>query len=238
VKIPYGYIYETKNLINKKLYVGKRKGFFCGWYFGGGKLLRRALLKYGINNFRIRILHLAYSEIELNSLEIRTIRNYRKRFGKARMYNLSNGGEGMSGWHHSPRSKSKIKKSNTGRVHTDATKEKIRIANIGRRHSRSTRMKMSATHKRIGTGNWMLGRRLDHITIEKLSISHLGQIPWNKGKNLSLEHREKIGHAHAGIKHTTLWNSRIQNTLRTRVVRKKISDGVKASWKYRRLQHG
>lgn len=51
------YIYEIKNLVNGKTYIGQRK---CPEdktsetdinYMGSGELIRKAIKKYGINNF-------------------------------------------------------------------------------------------------------------------------------------------------------------------------------------------
>jgi hypothetical protein len=36
----------------------------------------------------------------------------------------------------------------------------------------------------------------------KLSIANKDQIPWSKGKHFTEEHREKLGKAHFGLKHT------------------------------------
>jgi len=57
--IKYGYIYKTTNLKNGKIYIGKHKynpeePFET--YLGSGTILRRALKKYGKENFSKEIL--------------------------------------------------------------------------------------------------------------------------------------------------------------------------------------
>lgn len=75
----YGFIYETTNLINGKKYIGSHKRSQDlkdpddSWYLGSGKLLWRAFEKYGVNNFRRRILVECYSQEELESEETRIL---------------------------------------------------------------------------------------------------------------------------------------------------------------------
>lgn len=68
----YGFVYETTNQINGMKCIGKciygRKN---NWetYLGSGVYLKRAIKKYGKNNFTREILEDAYSDEELNELE-------------------------------------------------------------------------------------------------------------------------------------------------------------------------
>lgn len=69
---PYGFVYETTNKINGMKYIGKciyhRQN---NWetYLGSGTYLKRAISKYGKENFIRTILEEAYSDEELNKLE-------------------------------------------------------------------------------------------------------------------------------------------------------------------------
>ena len=48
----YGYIYKTTNLINGKIYIGQHKSEeYDSSYYGSGKLIRRAIEKYGITKY-------------------------------------------------------------------------------------------------------------------------------------------------------------------------------------------
>ena len=52
-----GYIYDTTNLINGKKYIGKHKSKeFDKNYYGSGTSLKKALEKYGKENFSIKII--------------------------------------------------------------------------------------------------------------------------------------------------------------------------------------
>jgi hypothetical protein len=96
------YIYETKNLINGKTYIGQRK---CPknktpetdiGYMGSGIYLKRAFLKYGNENFRKRIIigNIPYKD-EINRLEVYYIGLYKKH--RMAEYNIAAGGQGNIG---------------------------------------------------------------------------------------------------------------------------------------------
>ena len=52
-----GYIYKTSNLINNKIYIGKRqKSKFDKYYLGSGKKLKSAIQHYGKENFKCEVI--------------------------------------------------------------------------------------------------------------------------------------------------------------------------------------
>lgn len=84
-------IYEIKNNINGKSYIGQYSGESFDKYFGSGKLIKSAIKKYGLENFSKIILEECFNKTELNEKEIfwidklKTIENG---------YNLTEGGTG------------------------------------------------------------------------------------------------------------------------------------------------
>ncbi len=68
----FGFVYETTNLINGMKYIGKcifnRQNDWNN-YLGSGTYLKRAMKKYGKDNFQREILFLAINNEELNELE-------------------------------------------------------------------------------------------------------------------------------------------------------------------------
>lgn len=88
-------LYVTVNLINGNVYGGKHTYTTKrGKYLGSGYRLKRAIEKYGIENFKVRILRLnVVDEATLNRREIRLIRLLKYIYGK-RCYNLHIGGQG------------------------------------------------------------------------------------------------------------------------------------------------
>jgi group I intron endonuclease len=96
----YYYIYITFNLINNKIYVGKR-GCDCLpeddiEYLGSGSILFKALRKYGKENFKKEILEVCEKSV-LNEKEryyISLFKANKRDIG----YNLTSGGEDTDGW--------------------------------------------------------------------------------------------------------------------------------------------
>lgn len=63
-------IYKTTNLINGKIYIGKHqtKNLNDG-YIGSGKLLKRAIKKYGLDQFKTEIVEICPTEAHMNLAE-------------------------------------------------------------------------------------------------------------------------------------------------------------------------
>jgi len=87
-----GYIYLTTNLINNKKYVGMTTKMNPN-YFGSGKLIRRAINKYGKENFTFEILEYADTFEELCELERKYIKKYNA-IEDDNFYNVHEGGNG------------------------------------------------------------------------------------------------------------------------------------------------
>ena len=90
-------IYKITNKLNGKIYVGKHqtKDLNDG-YMGSGKLLRRAIAKYGIENFKKEILFQFDSETEMNSKEAELVTE--EFCLREDTYNLCEGGHGGFGY--------------------------------------------------------------------------------------------------------------------------------------------
>ncbi len=132
-------IYKATNKINQKVYIGKsiynlstRKSqhkydslnkrtnhYFCN-----------ALRKHGIDNFKWETIDTAKTEKELNLLEQLYIEEYRL---KGKDYNLTDGGEGVSGLKVSKETKRKLSESHKGHKPTEETLKKMSKAqkNVG-----------------------------------------------------------------------------------------------------------
>jgi hypothetical protein len=71
----------------------------------------------------------------------------RKDLGTGILRNLTDGGEGVSGYRHSDETKMFIKEVGKGRKHSDKTKKKISIGNKGKKQTEETKKKIGDANR-------------------------------------------------------------------------------------------
>ena len=110
----YYIIYKTTNLINGRFYIGKHQtSDLYDDYVGSGKLLKRAIKKYGIDNFKTEIVEMCPTEAHMNLAEkIYVI------IDSEVSYNLCRGGKGGFGYINS-QVEERIKKNKKARTSTN-----------------------------------------------------------------------------------------------------------------------
>lgn len=182
----YGYIYITYNKINGKIYIGQRKGEYDKSYYGSGKYLKRAIEKYGVENFENRIIQWCKTKEELNEKEKYWIAKYncnaRNKFG----YNIASGGSNGNIYEYMTDERKlevKLKISNSlkgntrskGKVRSEKTKQNISNSLKGNKH--------------------LLGHKHSSETIEKMKENNKGENNPMYGKKHSEETRRKISEA-------------------------------------------
>jgi hypothetical protein len=155
------------------------------YYIGKGKK-RRAWSKVGRSisvpndNDQILILKSNLTEQEAFRHEKYMIFVFgRKDIGTGILRNLTDGGEGASGYKHSEEAKKKLSKKAKGRPMSDQAKAKLSAVMAGKTASEETRAKMSATRK---------GRVYSEEHRAKISKS-------NTGKKLSDQSKAKVSEA-------------------------------------------
>jgi group I intron endonuclease len=150
-------IYKTTNLINGKIYVGKDK-YNNPNYYGSGELLKKAIKKYGKENFRKDIVEFCNSIEHLNEREIYWIATFNATTRDIG-YNLNKGGVGGCPM---------------GHYVSEETKQKIREKRLGKKHTEETKRKFSETRKGK-PAPWNKGRKHTPEQIEVNRKAHLGK---------------------------------------------------------------
>jgi group I intron endonuclease len=182
----YGYIYKTTNLCNQRFYIGKRvKSKFDKSYHGSGKILKNALKKYGIENFKTEVLIEVDCKNTLELLERYFIAQYRN-LG-FNIYNIAKGGEGGDTLSDHPR-KLEIYKFRAKKI-AEAFKKNPRVGRKGKNHH-----------------FWGKKRSLEDL--KKMSLAR-------KGKSLSKEHKKKISLGLLNTKHNYNWSQEAKQRIRT-----------------------
>lgn len=204
-----GYVYETINLKNNKIYIGqKNKDSIDKNYFGSGKLILKAIKKYGKDNFVLEMLCWKKTAKELDEAERFFIKAYdstNKNIG----YNISLGGQTgfMKGCHHTQEAKERMSEGRKGMVFTEEHKRKIGESGKGKHPKTLTeewkrRIGLAGIGNKSRTGMPSPTKGIPHTEEAKarMSKSHMGQPAWNKGIHLSDEHKRKLSESKKGIK--------------------------------------
>jgi len=186
----FGLIYRATNLTNGKAYVGKtRKTLEYRWKRHLGQPLHvfgKALAKYGPEAFQLEVIEVIaantpeYLQELLNRSERKFIANFNTKVPNG--YNLTDGGEGGSGYKHTPEAHVKMHLAQLGNK-----------KGVGRKKSPEEIEKMRQ--------RW-LGHKKSPETLEKMRLGMLGKPSARKGVKLSDETKEKIRQKRLG-KHTS-----------------------------------
>jgi hypothetical protein len=167
------YVYKITNNSNGKIYIGKTNDLEKRWYNHVYCALvnkeptyfYNAIRKYGAKNFSIEVIEERLSEelvLERETHWIDFLKSRRRDIG----YNMTDGGDGVSGL-----------------KHTEENKEKQRVKMLGRKASNETKAKMSKAHK---------GQMVSLETKEKISKANSGENNGMFGKSITKETRNKL----------------------------------------------
>lgn len=212
-------IYQIKNLVNGKVYIGSSVDIKSRWRNHLSKLrnnkhhsrhLQRAWDKYGENSFEFSIVEYVSSEINLLEIEQKWIDKTKCcdiNFG----YNIIQKAESNIG--HKWTEESKQKSSNAkkgkylgennpfyGKEHSDETKEKMSKSHIGVKHSDESKKKISESQRSIS------GTKVSH----KLNVNDVKVIKEYLNKGIDYKEIAEIFGVHKTtinmIKHGRRWS--------------------------------
>jgi hypothetical protein len=222
-----GYVYIITNKVDGKVYIGKttrsveeRWREHVSHCKSSNLKFSNAIKKYGNDSFLVETIDSASSDNELNFLECFYIEVLKSNVSG---YNLTKGGEGVSGLIRSEETRHKLSLAGKGRIvpeerrerirlsmlgknrrpMSDAQKEQVRVASTGRFCSQETREKMSKARKgqkrtqefKDRLSKLKTGVKLSEAHKDALSLAHKGKQP-RLGTKHSDETKEKLREAH------------------------------------------
>jgi group I intron endonuclease len=237
-------IYKYRNLINGKEYVGQTNNFkdrsMNHKSFGNKKcLLDRAINKYGIKNFSIRLVDVANDDEDLNRKEQFYIHYFDCKYPKG--YNLTDGGTGRRGYNVSEETKRKISKANKGKIRSEEVRMKMSESskgsknnNYGKIHTDEAKIKISKAN--IGSRNGRWGVKLTEEQKRRVSEVHTNKIvtdetrkkisEGNKGKKLKEETKKKLSEMNKGKKLTKESIRKRTETLKRKRIEKLLGEFI------------
>lgn len=212
------FVYITTNLINNKKYLGKHNGKNSN-YLGSGELLKKAIEKYGKENFKLEIIKECKTDEEAYELE----KELSLKFNVVEdneWYNMRIGGDGFSSGKLHPM---------FGITKTKEHRKKLSDANLGKKQSEEQKLKHSLDMSGVNNPCYGLknknhpayGHKKTEIGIKNISKAQ-------KGRIRSDEEIEKLKKSRIG-KGTGNRNSMVNPENR-----KKVSEALKLSWALRK----
>jgi hypothetical protein len=180
------------------------KGKWNPNYYGSGKLIRRALNKYGKENFLVQLICKCHSKEELEAQEIYYIAKYREKLGFYRLYNLSSGGKSSCGIKLSQERIDQIRLINTGKKRTPEQKARWRLSYLRFLNSMlpSDRVEFLGKRRR-GKSEWKtFSEEKKESIIQRLKKAN---------ENYPQSARDKISAKMKGRK--CLWGDKVKETL-------------------------
>lgn len=159
-------IYKTTNLLDGKFYIGAHSTEILeDGYLGSGKYLKRAVLKYGRENFAREILFVYSDKEQMYSKEREIVTE--DFILTNNVYNLKLGGSGGNPG---------IVGAFAGRIHSEESREKISQATTGRKNSPAAIQRMIDNHPQ---------KKLDPVEYREY-MRAIARVPCSEEKKLKL----------------------------------------------------
>lgn len=237
-------IYEIRNTVNGKRYIGSSVNIKARWRAHRSALnrninvsikLQRAWEKYGEASFEFNIIEIVTGDKkELYKRE----QYYIDLYDSANSgYNISKAAGSCAGYHHTEDAKERISKAHKGENHPQYGKRGENSPNYGRKHSEESKRKMSKA---------LSGKKFSKERIEKMSgeNSHLygkyGKDNYNYGRKHTSETKAKISAANAGENHPMYGLPKEDNPnygrKHTQETLDKKSESMKIHWENKRAE--
>lgn len=165
-------VYKITNIKNNNMYIGKTynlkvrlQNHIRDSKKSNPVVLGKAILKHGFENFKIEKIEDNLDEKTAFLLEISWIQLL-KITGHS-LYNMTNGGEGMSGKKMSEETKKKISESNKGKIISNESKLLMSLSKQGKNHHSFGKQRSEDTKRKISLSN--IGKKTKMITDDQIN---------------------------------------------------------------------
>jgi group I intron endonuclease len=215
-------IYQIKNLVNGKVYIGSSVNIKARWNTHKSSLrknlhhspaLQRAWNKYGPDAFEFSILEIVEDQSKIFERETHYVAKFNSANGRDGYNTLVVGGS-AAGYRHSDEAREKMSQAQKSIPYEKRLEYCVSFK--GKKHTEETKLKMSLNSKRVSP-----------TEEQRLAISKV-----HKGKQISAEHRAIVGAATALKNKTPEMRAKVSAALKGRVFtpewRAKLSAAAKA----------
>src|SRR3990167_4680514 len=224
-------IYKTTNTVNNKIYIGK-DSYNNPKYIGSGKLLWKAINKYGKKAFIKEIIERCSTQTELNEKEIYWIDHYDST-NRSLGYNISLGGRGGNyGVKFSEKTKKKMSNSQKGKhskQFSEEHKQNISNALKGKtwedKYGKERSLELKENLSKIRTNI-----KYSEEARKNMSIGHTG-------KKFSSDTKYKMRIAKLNVPKSEEAKYNMRKRWANLEEREKQSDRIKLSWEKRHNVH-
>lgn len=170
----YYLVYKITNLINKKYYIGARKTeIIDDNYMGSGKLIKKAISKHGLENFKKEILYIFDNPNDMFEKEKELISE--EEVLNTQCYNLKIGGYG--GWDHIDNVNHNIKINKLRNYNDPKFKKKLSES-----AKRSMKIRMDKGEKPFKNSKGFLNKKHSEETKKIISEKNKGRVSSTKNK--------------------------------------------------------
>lgn len=175
-------VYLITNMINDKKYVGvtcrryqeRYKEHLSAASSGSNLLLHNAMRKYGVENFKVSLVAADVPEDRICAAEQHYVKVYNTFYQTGHGYNMTEGGGGMCGYHHTQATRLKLSQSHKGHKFTLERNKKIKDAMTGRNYLPEWRAALSDARKGRFTKaeNPFYGKQHTKVTKNRVSVAN------------------------------------------------------------------